>query len=1267
MQSPFFSGAVVLALTLQTTVATAQGALPSVAAAQARLEKIARGDGLHPRAVSRRISARIHEPKVIHYLVEGPETVDRRSSLTVADSTIARVADPGRVRAGETIGYAVVEGLAVGRTTVHLGSQEIELQVTDDCVAAYSGRIVAPASGATAWGEICVSAEWWRPDWPDDQAPNLQIGTGRAIEPEWTSEPRSGPTGLASYRIDLTTLPEGPLSLALIKPGRPDPVDSVNISILPTGKLQLVEGECEAEYELPPLPDNRKEPTPKVDKSPKASGGRYWNAASGSPRFRFPIDVPPGGGWYQITLAAGGDAACAALPVVGIAVDDGQYTQTRSSIAASEFHRVPIGTPIRLDAGRRILRIEFLNDFYGGRGVDRNLRLDKIEVAALASNPAPSSVSARGEMVMMTGSPAPAPMMPSADGAMMMNADMLAAAPGAASATLCAQRIVVPRLFDGAEINGDFELRSTIQWSRSGDFRVPPARTRLIINGQELASQVSAAPRFMISSDQLRPGVNTLQLASDHTTLKSPPILSPVYHVNGCGGASSPRGWLRRTIWDSGWDTSSRSLLTDEQSPSERACFGIYSNTSLELDLPEDLQGRYHIAVEAKGQGHKGNPRLEVAVAYGPGKALAAWTDQAELKVDPVGVVDIPQNWDAHPVVAVGSKERRPPPAVIDLRPGAKRLRLVFVNDLYEPDNKGDRNLWLQAVTLAEASSSPAASDASGLSAKFLWPVTTSQARAHGATAAILSIASAIAPESVEILIDGAATGQRIDLRGRPGPYVVPVSLRSVEAGTHTLALKVAAGGRSSTAELPLEVLPKSTEAPTTYERAIVLLDRLAYGPDERELASILALGEDAWLRDRVSQDASGTNTAAGATLARARYPDDRNTADVQRRAILEGLATANPVRARFVLWTQNHFSTWIRKTEARRKAGEHDRFSAMGVAPFAALLRTSATSPAMLRYLDQEQSFARKLNENYAREIMELHTLGVHGGYTQEDVTTLARILTGWTGARVAADTDATSAGDENGMTEVFRFDPNLGDDQPRVFLGRRFEAAKPDERYQRILTALDMLAGHPSTAKFISEKLAAHYTTFPPPPELVAHLTSVFESTGGDMQQMLFELAHHPAFWSVNPGTRLCHPVDFAFRLSRTCRSDDAQAVNEFLNLSGQGMFDRSTPDGYQENDEESMDSNAMLQRWKFSRRLENRLYELVPTDLRSGDRPIEDASAQNVIDLVAMRLTGRLLSDKSNAAALNFFKATEGRRDERWRAVTTFIASCSEVQVR
>jgi hypothetical protein len=78
------------------------------------------------------------------------------------------------------------------------------------------------------------------------------------------------------------------------------------------------------------------------------------------------------------------------------------------------------------------------------------------------------------------------------------------------------------------------------------------------------------------------------------------------------------------------------------------------------------------------------------------------------------------------------------------------------------------------------------------------------------------------------------------------------------------------------------------------------------------------------------------------------------------------------------------------------------------------------------------------------------------------------------------------------------------------------------------------------------------------------------------------------------------------------RCARSGEAQWANEFLNLSGQGMFDRSTPDGYQENDEESMDSNAMLQRWKFAKRLDGALLELVPQEARSGDKAVEDGAA-------------------------------------------------------
>jgi uncharacterized protein (DUF1800 family) len=157
-------------------------------------------------------------------------------------------------------------------------------------------------------------------------------------------------------------------------------------------------------------------------------------------------------------------------------------------------------------------------------------------------------------------------------------------------------------------------------------------------------------------------------------------------------------------------------------------------------------------------------------------------------------------------------------------------------------------------------------------------------------------------------------------------------------------------------------------------------------------------------------------------------------------------------VRNRFVLWTENHFSTWIEKADALNKWAEHARFLELGAAPFGSLLRASATSPAMLLYLDQNRSFANKLNENYAREIMELHTLGVHAGYRQEDVTALASVLTGWT-----LSADAPTKGDVREMARSFRFDPILNSPAARKVFGMEFAKTEdPQARYDRTLAAL-------------------------------------------------------------------------------------------------------------------------------------------------------------------------------------------------------------------
>jgi uncharacterized protein (DUF1800 family) len=299
--------------------------------------------------------------------------------------------------------------------------------------------------------------------------------------------------------------------------------------------------------------------------------------------------------------------------------------------------------------------------------------------------------------------------------------------------------------------------------------------------------------------------------------------------------------------------------------------------------------------------------------------------------------------------------------------------------------------------------------------------------------------------------------------------------------------------------------------------------------------------------------------------------------------------ADPEPGAARFVLWAENHFSTWVPRTRDPQWS-EHAAFARLGAAPFYDLLLASARSPAMLRYLDQENSYASKLNENYAREIMELHTLGVHGGYTQQDVTSLARLLTGWTASR---EGDGRSGGELAAYT--FRFDPALSDRRSIRIIGVDFPAGAGPPRpgdsgaeamggYDRVLLALQTLAAHPSTAQFVSRKLAEHYVGHPAPEGLVEDLSSVFARTGGDMREMLVAIAKHPAFWAAEH--RMAHPTDFAIRLARVTGKTNAGQLADFLGRCGNGMFDRATPDGYPEADSSYTDSNAMVQRWKFRR---------------------------------------------------------------------------------
>lgn len=1263
-------------------------------------------DGLSVSLPRTRVACAIGLPAVVVFSVARTAPFERTVTARSADERLVRVVDGGQVAAGASAGFAVVEGVGQGTTTVTIGGAPVEVTVTRE--ASLPGvsdgpRIVAPVDGAAAWGKVGVCVSWWRPASPTGSAPTLAVG-GRLLSPVWTSEPSDGPMALSGYEIDTSAYKDQSLALTPSWSGEGpahaiadrERAETVTIRITPPGAGLLISGECEAAYELPTLPKDRAERKPSIGHDQAASGGKFFDNAGNSPHFRFPIDVPAaastagsGAGWYQVVLTAGGDPACGAMPEVGVSIDEAQYPVTRASIAMPAFHRAIVGVPFLLAPGRHVLRIDFLNDFYAGRRADRNLRLDRIEVlrVADASPGAATPGSASDPMTAMAdeGMAAMAGKTParSAGDAMMSGDSVGGADRGGGWPAIAAARaaggeapvITFARPLDGATVAGDLDVRSLAWWPGIGEKGAATARTSLVLNGRVVAEQVARAPRFIVPWSAFEPGENHLSLVAEGPAFRARSAEATVTVRKPASSllakapmsAQGMSGYHRFTVHDPRWDAASRSLLTQEQSPPEHLCLGLLSNAEASLALPTDLTGEYEIEVEARGQGFRGAPELAVTLeADGrPGPT-------------PVGMLRVSSSWDPQTVPAVESPAqtgRRPSfdPAVISLAPGPKRLKLAFTNDLYEP-GKGDRNVFIQAVALRPHVAGGANDEPPAV--RCTYPAPGLRVRAGAADAIVFEVDGPTAPRSAEIEIDGQPTGQVIDLHGRNGPFVAPVSLRGVAPGPHRVAVRVVDARSRAVAgpEVGIEAIGASGE-PTDYERALIVLDRFGFGPDESELAGALTLGVEGYLQSRLSEGPEAPRVRSARDLAQASYPNSSSTGEVQHRAVLEALSTGNPVRERFVLWTENHFSTWIRKTEPRRKADEHDRFSRLGIAPFDRLLLASATSPAMLRYLDQEKSYVRRLNENYAREIMELHTLGVHGGYTQDDVVSLARILTGWTTTRegfVAGDAPGEDGvgPDQYGLRESFRFAPALNDPLSRTFLGVEFPAAAPGDRFDRVLTALGMLANHPSTARFISRKLIEHYLAFPAPDGAAERMASTFERTGGDMREMLLGLARDPDFWSAPPGSRLCHPPDFAFRLARCARSMDAQAVNDYLNLSGHGMFDRSTPDGYQESDAESMDSNAMLQRWKLARRLEAALVGLVPASARSGDKPLTDNELQRGIDLVSMRLTGRLLGEASNTAAMDLahrLDSAGGRREDRWRALADFVASTPEVQLK
>jgi uncharacterized protein (DUF1800 family) len=298
-------------------------------------------------------------------------------------------------------------------------------------------------------------------------------------------------------------------------------------------------------------------------------------------------------------------------------------------------------------------------------------------------------------------------------------------------------------------------------------------------------------------------------------------------------------------------------------------------------------------------------------------------------------------------------------------------------------------------------------------------------------------------------------------------------------------------------------------------------------------------------------------------------------------------------ITERLVAFWSNHFCISASKGElARMWAGAFEREAIRPhvLGRFADMLKAVEQHPAMLFFLDNQQSLGpdsraglnrkRGLNENLAREIMELHTLGVGGGYTQDDVTSLARIITGWT---------FVGRQGKLGVPGSFAFNANAHQPGPQQLLGKTYQ----DNGVAQGEAALADIARHPSTAKFIATKFVRHFVADDPPPALVAQIETVFRKTDGDLKAMTLALVDADAAWSA-PMSKIRSPYEFLVaggRLLARVPEDPGPYLNA-LGALGQPLWTPAGPNGFADTNAAWAAPEGMKLRLDISAQLASRI---------------------------------------------------------------------------
>lgn len=450
--------------------------------------------------------------------------------------------------------------------------------------------------------------------------------------------------------------------------------------------------------------------------------------------------------------------------------------------------------------------------------------------------------------------------------------------------------------------------------------------------------------------------------------------------------------------------------------------------------------------------------------------------------------------------------------------------------------------------------------------------------------------------------------------------------------------------------------VPEKVSVPSgqSVDQAFHLLSRAGFGPCPGDVERVNNMGLRKWVEEQLAPEKVDDMVCEFRSRRfESIFLDPSTCYEFRREVLRRDLARYHLLRATYskrqllesmVVFFSDHFNIYIEKGDCIYLKATDDRSvirrNALG--RFRDLVLSSATSPAMLVYLDgKENKKEGKLgipNENYARELLELHTLGVEGGYTQRDVFEAARCLTGW---RLHEKEHRGTA----------YFDAKLHDDGEKIVLGKTIPAGGGKKDVEILV---DIACNHPSTAKYLALKLCKHFVAEEPPKSLIKRVEQRYRENHGQIKPMVREILLSPEF-SASAGLKLKRPFHFVVSSLRATGADTmaGDQVLEYLTRMGHGPFQYPTPDGYPS--EANPWLGTLLWRWNFAFALCSNSIEsaTVALDKICSSLGLEDLNAsKNAPQVLFAHFVGREPSAKE-LATIQEFAGARNLQDEKARA--------------